>query len=211
MSNRSLTARRRPGGGDSTAVIKIASVEGEIDVRDEDRGAVEEHDEAEKRQPEDDVAPRELRVGFHRLVHHLRRHRLGQDLVRRGKAGRLYLVVAPTYAMLSDATFRMFLGLAQELGVDIAFQKDNAYRRNRRVVARLQRDRRASWERVCMSQLRAMTAVAALSLFTACMMKDERVPFTPGMRNKAFNAKSLKLARSVANTWSRKSMLPVTA
>lgn len=29
---------------------------------------------------------------------------------------------------------RQFLRLAQELGVDIAFQKDNAYRRNRRVV-----------------------------------------------------------------------------
>src|SRR5215469_2011722 len=39
------------------------------------------------------------------------------DLIRRAKAGRLYLVVAPTYAMLSDATFRMFLGLAQGLGI----------------------------------------------------------------------------------------------
>src|SRR5437763_12325794 len=39
------------------------------------------------------------------------------DLIRRAKPGRLYLVVAPTYAMLSDATFRSFLGLAQELGV----------------------------------------------------------------------------------------------
>src|SRR5215472_14617469 len=39
------------------------------------------------------------------------------DLIRRAKAGRLYLVVAPTYSMLSDATFRMFLSLADELGI----------------------------------------------------------------------------------------------
>src|SRR5207245_2505436 len=39
------------------------------------------------------------------------------DLVRRGRAGRLYLVVAPTYGMLSDATFRSFLALAEELGL----------------------------------------------------------------------------------------------
>ena len=51
----------------------------------------------------------------------------------------------------------------------------------------------------------------ARSLFTACMMKDERVPRTPGMRSSAFRAKSLKLARSGASTWSRKSMSPVTA
>ena len=43
------------------------------------------------------------------------------------------------------------------------------------------------------------------------MMKDERVPRTPGMRSSAFRAKSLKLARSVASTCSRKSMSPVTA
>jgi predicted phage terminase large subunit-like protein len=39
------------------------------------------------------------------------------DLIRRAKPGRLYMVVAPTYSMLSDATFRMFLQLAQELGI----------------------------------------------------------------------------------------------
>jgi hypothetical protein len=39
------------------------------------------------------------------------------DLIRRAGAGRLYLVAAPTYAMLSDATFRTFLALAEELGV----------------------------------------------------------------------------------------------
>jgi predicted phage terminase large subunit-like protein len=39
------------------------------------------------------------------------------DTIRRGKAGRLYAVVAPTYGMLSDATFRMFVSLAEELGV----------------------------------------------------------------------------------------------
>jgi predicted phage terminase large subunit-like protein len=39
------------------------------------------------------------------------------DLIRRAKSGRLYLVCAPTYSMLSDATFRSFLTLAQELGI----------------------------------------------------------------------------------------------
>jgi predicted phage terminase large subunit-like protein len=39
------------------------------------------------------------------------------DLVRRAKAGRLYLVVAPTYAMLADSTFRSFLAVADQLGV----------------------------------------------------------------------------------------------
>ncbi len=39
------------------------------------------------------------------------------DLIRRAKSGRLYLVCAPTYAMLSDATFRSFLSLAEELGI----------------------------------------------------------------------------------------------
>jgi predicted phage terminase large subunit-like protein len=39
------------------------------------------------------------------------------DLIRRAQPGRLYLVIAPTYGMLSDATFRLFLALAQELGL----------------------------------------------------------------------------------------------
>src|SRR5262249_18107414 len=39
------------------------------------------------------------------------------DLIRRAKSGRLYLVVAPTYSMLADATLRMFLALAEALGV----------------------------------------------------------------------------------------------
>jgi predicted phage terminase large subunit-like protein len=39
------------------------------------------------------------------------------DLIRRARAGRLYMVVAPTYAMLADATFRSFLGVAGQLGV----------------------------------------------------------------------------------------------
>jgi predicted phage terminase large subunit-like protein len=39
------------------------------------------------------------------------------DCMRRAKAGRLYLVVAPTYGMLSDATFRSFLAVAEELGI----------------------------------------------------------------------------------------------
>ena len=39
------------------------------------------------------------------------------DLIRRAKPGRLYLVVAPTYAMLADSTFRSFLKVAEELGV----------------------------------------------------------------------------------------------
>jgi predicted phage terminase large subunit-like protein len=49
------------------------------------------------------------------------------DLIRRAKPARLYLVCAPTYSMLSDATFRMFLQLAQELGiVDAAEVKRSA-------------------------------------------------------------------------------------
>lgn len=39
------------------------------------------------------------------------------DMIRRAKPGRLYLVTAPTYPMLSDATFRSLTGLAQQLGV----------------------------------------------------------------------------------------------
>src|SRR5262249_22812996 len=39
------------------------------------------------------------------------------DLIRRGKPDRLYMVVAPTYQMLLDSTFRSFLDLAQELGI----------------------------------------------------------------------------------------------
>jgi len=39
------------------------------------------------------------------------------DMVRRSKPGRLYLVTAPTYPMLSDATFRSFVGLAQQLDI----------------------------------------------------------------------------------------------
>src|SRR5271157_188609 len=41
----------------------------------------------------------------------------GYDLIRRATAGRLYMVVAPTYSMLSDASFRSFLALAQDLGI----------------------------------------------------------------------------------------------
>jgi predicted phage terminase large subunit-like protein len=39
------------------------------------------------------------------------------DLIRRAKPGRLYLVVAPTYTLLADATFRSFLAVAEQLGV----------------------------------------------------------------------------------------------
>lgn len=39
------------------------------------------------------------------------------DMIRRSKPGRLYLVTAPTYPMLSDATFRSLTGLAQKLGI----------------------------------------------------------------------------------------------
>ena len=39
------------------------------------------------------------------------------DVIRRSKPGRLYLVTAPTYPMLADATFRSLTGLAQSLGV----------------------------------------------------------------------------------------------
>ena len=39
------------------------------------------------------------------------------DVIRRSKPDRLYLVTAPTYPMLADATFRSLQGLAQELGL----------------------------------------------------------------------------------------------
>jgi predicted phage terminase large subunit-like protein len=39
------------------------------------------------------------------------------DLIRRAKPGRLYLVLAPTYPMLADATLRSVESLARELGV----------------------------------------------------------------------------------------------
>ena len=39
------------------------------------------------------------------------------DMIRRAKPGRLYMVTAPTYTMLSDATFRSLTGLAQQLEV----------------------------------------------------------------------------------------------
>ncbi len=37
------------------------------------------------------------------------------DMLKRAKPGRLYLITAPTYTMLSDATFRSLTGLAQQL------------------------------------------------------------------------------------------------
>jgi predicted phage terminase large subunit-like protein len=39
------------------------------------------------------------------------------DLLKKAKPGRLYLVCAPTYTMLSDSTFRSFVTLAEELGI----------------------------------------------------------------------------------------------
>ena len=39
------------------------------------------------------------------------------DVIKRAKPGRLYLVTAPTYPMLSDASFRSFVDVAQMLGV----------------------------------------------------------------------------------------------
>src|SRR5260370_27251403 len=39
------------------------------------------------------------------------------DLIKRGKAGRTYLVAAPTFGMLADATFRSFEALARQLGI----------------------------------------------------------------------------------------------
>jgi predicted phage terminase large subunit-like protein len=39
------------------------------------------------------------------------------DLIKRAKPGRLYMVVAPTFGMLSDSTMRSFLAVAQQLGV----------------------------------------------------------------------------------------------
>jgi predicted phage terminase large subunit-like protein len=39
------------------------------------------------------------------------------DMIRKAKPNRLYLVCAPTYPMLSDASFRSFLAVAEELGI----------------------------------------------------------------------------------------------
>jgi phage terminase large subunit-like protein len=39
------------------------------------------------------------------------------DMIRRAKAGRLYMVTAPTYTMLSDSSFRSFVHVAKLLGV----------------------------------------------------------------------------------------------
>lgn len=38
------------------------------------------------------------------------------DLISRARPGRLYLVTAPTFTVLQDATFRTFVGVARELG-----------------------------------------------------------------------------------------------
>jgi predicted phage terminase large subunit-like protein len=42
---------------------------------------------------------------------------LAYDLIRRARPGRLYVMIAPTYSMLADATFRSFLSVARMLGV----------------------------------------------------------------------------------------------
>jgi predicted phage terminase large subunit-like protein len=39
------------------------------------------------------------------------------DLIRRSRPGRLYMVLAPTYAMLADSTFRSFLAVTDQLGL----------------------------------------------------------------------------------------------
>jgi phage terminase large subunit-like protein len=39
------------------------------------------------------------------------------DMIRRAKPGRLYLVTAPTYQVLSDSSLRSFVGLAEQLEV----------------------------------------------------------------------------------------------
>jgi phage terminase large subunit len=39
------------------------------------------------------------------------------DLIARSKPGCLYMVVAPTYTMLNDSTFRSFEAVAEQLGV----------------------------------------------------------------------------------------------
>jgi predicted phage terminase large subunit-like protein len=45
------------------------------------------------------------------------------DLLRRAKAGRLYLFAAPTYPMLRDATLRSFLHVARLTGVGVELQR----------------------------------------------------------------------------------------
>src|SRR6266550_8808510 len=81
VSKRSLTASRRPGGAvASTSVMKIESVEGEIDVRDEDGGAEEEQDEAEECQAEEHVLAGQRGFGIGGLVQRLRHCGLWQAL-----------------------------------------------------------------------------------------------------------------------------------
>lgn len=41
---------------------------------------------------------------------------ISYDLIRRARRGRLYMMVSPTYTVLADTDFRMFLGLAREFG-----------------------------------------------------------------------------------------------
>lgn len=45
------------------------------------------------------------------------------DLLRRVRPGGLYMVVAPTYPVLRDATLRSFVGLARKLGIPFEFNK----------------------------------------------------------------------------------------
>ncbi len=46
------------------------------------------------------------------------------DLVRRAKPGRLYMVIAPTYPMMRDASLRSFLSIARDLSYLKAFKKN---------------------------------------------------------------------------------------
>src|SRR5205807_2647218 len=42
---------------------------------------------------------------------------ISYDLIKRARPGRLYMVVAPTFGMLADATLRSFVAVGTQLGV----------------------------------------------------------------------------------------------
>lgn len=51
------------------------------------------------------------------------------DLIRRAKPGRLYMAVAPTYQMMKDGTIRMFLGMAERIGLPLKLNKVDMWAR----------------------------------------------------------------------------------
>ena len=59
------------------------------------------------------------------------------DLLRRVKPGRLYMVIAPTYPMLRDATLRTFADLTRRLGIAVEWVRSESRVRLRRSGAEI--------------------------------------------------------------------------